>query len=182
MSSKNRIINDPQIFRNNIVKKFDKLLLNNYKISKNIEIAIYNFCIKQAIAKCIIKKWNNYAFVNLYLQKLKSILFNLSYNNLKQNVISNNISSKELVFMNHQELRPDIWNSLIETKKIKDQNKYESHIEASTDDFKCFKCKSRGEPPEKYTKCTYYQMQTRSADEPMTTFVTCLNCSARWKC
>ena len=35
---------------------------------------------------------------------------------------------------------------------------------------------------EKYTQCSYYQLQTRSADEPMTTFVTCINCGARWKC
>ena len=34
----------------------------------------------------------------------------------------------------------------------------------------------------KKTKCDYYQMQTRSADEPMTTFVTCLECGKRWKC
>ena len=40
--------------------------------------------------------------------------------------------------------------------------------------FKCGKCKS--------VKTTYYQMQTRSADEPMTTYVTCKNCSNRWKC
>jgi len=44
---------------------------------------------------------------------------------------------------------------------------------ASTDMFQCGKCKQR--------KCTYYQMQTRSADEPMTTFVTCTNCNNRWK-
>jgi DNA-directed RNA polymerase subunit M/transcription elongation factor TFIIS len=40
--------------------------------------------------------------------------------------------------------------------------------------FMCGKCKS--------TKTTYYQMQTRSADEPMTTFVTCTKCGNRWKC
>jgi len=40
--------------------------------------------------------------------------------------------------------------------------------------FKCGKCKS--------IKTTYYQLQTRSADEPMTTYVTCLNCYNRWKC
>ncbi len=40
--------------------------------------------------------------------------------------------------------------------------------------FKCGKCKS--------TKTTYYQMQTRSADEPMTTFVTCTGCGNKWKC
>ena len=38
----------------------------------------------------------------------------------------------------------------------------------------CFKCKKR--------KCSYYQMQTRSADEPMTTFVTCLLCGNNWQC
>ena len=30
-------------------------------------------------------------------------------------------------------------------------------------------------------KTTYTQAQTRSADEPMTTFVTCLDCNHRWK-
>jgi len=42
---------------------------------------------------------------------------------------------------------------------------------ASTDQFQCGKCKQR--------KCTYFQLQTRSADEPMTTFVTCVNCNNR---
>ena len=30
-------------------------------------------------------------------------------------------------------------------------------------------------------ECTYYQLQVRSADEPMTTFITCLNCNFKWK-
>ncbi|KAG0020949.1 RNA polymerase II elongation factor [Entomortierella chlamydospora] len=45
--------------------------------------------------------------------------------------------------------------------------------QAETDMFKCGKCKGR--------KTRYYQMQTRSADEPMTTFVTCISCGNRWK-
>jgi transcription elongation factor S-II len=40
--------------------------------------------------------------------------------------------------------------------------------------FKCGKCKG--------VKTTYYQMQTRSADEPMTAYVTCHGCGHRWKC
>jgi transcription elongation factor S-II len=44
---------------------------------------------------------------------------------------------------------------------------------ASTDQFRCGKCGQR--------KTTYFQLQTRSADEPMTTFVQCVNCNARWK-
>jgi len=39
--------------------------------------------------------------------------------------------------------------------------------------FTCGKCKG--------IKTTYFQMQTRSSDEPMTTFVTCLTCNNRWK-
>ena len=42
-----------------------------------------------------------------------------------------------------------------------------------TDMFKCGKCKQRN--------TTYFQMQTRSADEPMTTFITCKSCGNRWK-
>jgi len=39
--------------------------------------------------------------------------------------------------------------------------------------FKCGRCKCK--------KVTYYQMQTRSADEPMTTYFTCMGCGAKWK-
>ena len=76
--------------------------------------------------------------------------------------------------MTHQEMNPERWNELIQIKIKKDKAKYEENMEAATDTFTCNKCKQK--------KCTYYQMQTRSADEPMTTFVSCLNCGARWKC
>ena len=42
-----------------------------------------------------------------------------------------------------------------------------------TDMFTCGKCKAK--------ECTYTQLQTRSADEPMTTFVYCMACGNRWK-
>ena len=45
--------------------------------------------------------------------------------------------------------------------------------EATTDMFKCENCGSR--------KTTFYQKQTRSADEPMTTFVTCCECGRKWR-
>lgn len=44
---------------------------------------------------------------------------------------------------------------------------------ADTDMFRCSRCKEK--------KCTYTQLQTRSCDEAMTTFVTCTNCGHRWK-
>lgn len=39
--------------------------------------------------------------------------------------------------------------------------------------FKCFKCGGRN--------TDYNQLQTRGADEPMTTFVECIDCGNRWK-
>jgi hypothetical protein len=47
------------------------------------------------------------------------------------------------------------------------------NCKGETDQFKCGKCKGR--------RTSYYQMQTRSADEPMTTFVSCLICNNHWK-
>jgi len=43
----------------------------------------------------------------------------------------------------------------------------------ATGQFKCNRCGKR--------KTTYSQVQTRSADEPMTTFVYCIECGNRWK-
>jgi len=53
----------------------------------------------------------------------------------------------------------------IEKNKLKDAD-YEGQ-------FKCRKCGSK--------RTDYYQLQTRSADEPMTTYVTCMDCQNRWK-
>lgn len=117
MSYNNRIINTPELFRNNIINYFKKILIQDDKICKNIEIAIYNYSIQESIKKHIIKKWDNYAFVNIYLQKLKIIIFNIQNENLKKKIINKELKPKEFIFMNHQELRPDIWNELIEKKK-----------------------------------------------------------------
>lgn len=42
-----------------------------------------------------------------------------------------------------------------------------------TDMFTCPKCRK--------SNCNFYQKQTRSADEPMTTFITCLECKNKWR-
>jgi transcription elongation factor S-II len=79
-----------------------------------------------------------------------------------------------LAFMTYQEMVPEKWDVLIDRKIKRDKSKYETRLAAATDTFTCRKCKSK--------ECNYYQMQTRSADEPMTTFVSCINCGSRWKC
>ena len=143
-------------------------------ISTNIEKGIFNWAIQHASKNNIVKKWSNPFFVTLYIDRLRSVYINLKKPDVSSAVISGNIKSQEVAFMTHQEICPDKWKKLIEDKKVRDKQKYEPNIEASTSNFTCNKCKSK--------KCTYYQLQTRSADEPMTTFVTCLECGKRWKC
>ena len=168
-----KVINDHETFRKNIVIKLQDIMSHNN--AENLEKGIYNNSLDQANKLNVVKKWDNPYFVQLYLNKLRSIYLNLKDNNeLVEKINTKQIKSHEIAFMTHQQICPDKWEELIQMKKIRDKNKYEPVLEASTDDFKCWKCKSK--------KCTYYQLQTRSADEPMTTFVTCLDCGNRWKC
>ena len=143
-------------------------------IAINIEKGIFNWSVQHASKNNIVKKWSNPFFVTVYIDHLRSVYINLKKPDVSAAVLSGNIKSNEIAFMTHQEICPEKWKQLIEDKKVRDKQKYEPNIEASTDNFTCNKCKSK--------KCTYYQLQTRSADEPMTTFVTCLECGKRWKC
>jgi len=166
-------IENPETFRSNIISKIDEII-KDIKISRNVERGVFNFTLKESTTKKLLKKWENPFFVNIYLDRLKTIYINIQFEPLKILIQSGNIKTSELAFMTHQEMRPDKWDKMIEEKNKRDKCKYETVIEAATDTFKCRKCKSN--------KCTYYQMQTRSADEPMTTFVSCLDCGCRWKC
>ena len=168
-----RKIIEPITFRENVKKKLGEIL-TNLKDGDNMERAIYNYTIKKAEEKFIVKKWENQYFSELYLNKFMSVYINLKTPNVIASIQNKTILAQDLPFMTHQEILPEKWDTLIEDLKIQNQNKYTPKIEASTDNFTCHKCKSK--------ECSYYQLQTRSADEPMTTFVTCISCGSRWKC
>lgn len=168
-----RTISNPDEFRKNVSEKLN-VILKHIKTSVNMEKGIYNYAVKEASTKKVVKKWDNPHFVQIYVDRVRSIYFNLNNESLLQQLADGTIKPHVVAFMTHQELRPEKWEKLIQEKIQRDKYKYETNIEAATDTFKCRKCQSN--------KCTYYQMQTRSADEPMTTFVTCIDCGNRWKC
>lgn len=169
---------EPKQFRENLRSKIKKIIKNE-KIAINLEKGIYNYAIAKAKEKKIVRKWENKYFVQIYLNRFRSIYNNINPGNstynksLLQKVKKNKIKSRELAFMSHQEMNPGIWKALVDAKIKRDKNLTEIDMSAATDEFKCYKCQKR--------ICTYYQLQTRSADEPMTTFITCLNCGNRWK-
>ena len=169
-----RTIVNADEFRTNVYKNILQTFFTKDLPVKNLEIGIYNFAIDEADRKKIIKKWDNPYFVQIYIDKLRTIHYNLTkFPDIIASIENKSIKLKDLPFMIHQELAPQQWHQLIELKRIRDQN-INNEEEVEDGDFKCRKCGSQ--------KCKWYQLQTRSADEPMTTFVQCTQCPARWKC
>ena len=171
MSKTVKTIPNSAQFRDKIRNKIETKL-GSKNSSINLEIGIYNYAIKEADRRKIVKKWDNKTFVRIYLDHIKSILLNLNENIIEQ-IKNKEIKAQNVAFMTHQELCPQKWARAIERKAIRDKVKFESKMEATTDTFTCRKCKSN--------RCSYYLLQTRSADEPMTCYVSCLDCGKRWK-
>ena len=148
--------------------------------SKNIETGIFNNCIRESDNRGILKKWENNHFRNLYLSKAMSVYSNLKSDSYIGNTELIDLLNKgelkpyDIPFLTPNESFPSRWKEIYDKKAKIDQCKYERRTEIATDTYKCGKCRQR--------QCTFYQLQTRSADEPMTTFVTCINCGNRWKC
>jgi transcription elongation factor S-II len=75
--------------------------------------------------------------------------------------------------MEHKDLYPELWENLIIRNRKKMDALSENNLDNISSMFTCSRCKKN--------KCVHFQLQTRSADEPTTVFVTCLNCGKNWK-
>uniref|UniRef100_A0A1D1XUE1 Transcription elongation factor n=1 Tax=Anthurium amnicola TaxID=1678845 RepID=A0A1D1XUE1_9ARAE len=110
--------------------------------------------------------------------KYRSIMFNMKDSknpDLRRRVLLGYVKPAELITMPPEEMASD--ERKRQNQQIKDKAIFECErggpAKATTDQFKCGRCGKR--------KTTYYQLQTRSADEPMTTYVTCVECNNHWK-
>ncbi|CAL8247877.1 unnamed protein product [Lota lota] len=94
---------------------------------------------------------------------------------LRRNVLAGYIEMTRIASMSAEEMASD---ELKQLRNVLTQEAIREHQMAktggtSTDLLQCGKCRKKN--------CTYNQVQTRSADEPMTTFVLCNECGNRWK-
>lgn len=159
------------------IDKFSTIfdLILDDPIILNLEKGIFNETIKYCKENSIELKWSNNNFSKKYSQLARKVLANITYtpnaNDVKQKILQNIWSAETIASKTHEELNPEYHAQI----KLKNMAKYINMNPEQEHDgfFTCGKCKSK--------KTTYTQAQTRSADEPMTTFVTCLNCDHRWK-
>ena len=144
------------------------IIINDKFKSKKIEDSIYNFSVYYAESNNF---FDNDSLIEIYEHKVDDILFNLNDKNnnyLKKGIMDNEIEN--VGYLSPHKLNPDLWRSIIDKREWIE---YKKKNMATTDIYLCKKCGKR--------KCTFYQLQTRSADEPMTTFVDCQVCGNSWK-
>lgn len=113
-----------------------------------------------------------------YKAKIRSLFSNLknkSSVNLRKMVQSGQIAPKRFATMTAEEMKSDERKAADEKlEKENMNNAMVAQVEKSiSKEFQCGKCRQR--------MVSYSQAQTRSADEPMTTFCECMNCGNRWK-
>lgn len=167
------IIANPIEFRDNIRARFVASVGLNATGAANLEISIFNSAISNATNLQIVKKWENPLFVQIYVNRLHSVFVNIADPVIAEKLRTRNIQPQDFAELSHQEMAPEKWKCVLEKKAKRDASKFENTMHASTDMFKCKKCKSK--------KCSYYELQTRSADESMTIFIQCLDCGKQWK-
>lgn len=161
------------VVRQLIVKNYLQIIQNE-ALAKEIEGGVIKKTIEFCLEKGIIPHFMNPIFVKLY--KCNAIM---NYSHMRQfehirtRLLSGDLKGWELPYLSHYEINPEGWRELQEMQDRREEKQLEGNKALATDQFKCRACGKR--------ECTYYQMQTRSADEPMTTFINCMNCGNRWK-
>ena len=155
------------------VERFSESL--SIKLAKKLEVSVYNFTIVKARAENVERSWENKTFKMFYGNKARSMYFNLKNGVLKSKIENNNFKIANIPYMQPWDLWPEKYESYFQKKLEKEMIQLKQIAESNNTPgmFTCKKCKS---------DCTtYFSLQTRSADEPMTNYITCKKCGHKWK-
>lgn len=137
-------------------------------IAENIELGILEF----TLIKMTSENLPDDFLQNIYANKLRDIILNINPDHpriqnktLRKMLLDGCIDPHYVSFMSPSQMHPIRWKDIIDKKTVIDNA---SNNIAVTDLYKCNKCGNR--------KTKTSQMQLRSADEPMTIFITCIVC------
>lgn len=144
-----------------------------------LECGIYVATCEEADKRNVVKHWDNMLFNGLYQTNFRTVCTHLHPKSpirnerLLERMKAGEITFERLPSLSPQEMFPENWKELADRQAIREQKLLEGNKGMATDRYKCGRCGKR--------ECSYYEMQTRSADEPMTIFISCLNCGKRWR-
>jgi transcription elongation factor S-II len=144
-----------------------------------LEQAIFESAFQNAKRQFIPVHWKVPTFKEIYRQTARSVICNLhpqspvKNHRLMTRIKEGEFTLTSIPFMTAYDLFPEKWFLLKDKLLQREQKILEGNKSRATDQFKCRRCQKK--------ECTYYELQTRSADEPMTIFITCLNCGKEWR-
>lgn len=144
-------------------------------LEQKIYEAAYNYSQKNYVAR----SWKSPVFIEIYRQIVRAVFSNIHPESPVKNprllnrVLDGEFKLEEIPSMTAFEMYPEKWFELKDKLLQREQKILEGNKSRATDQFKCRRCNKR--------ECTYYELQTRSADEPMTCFISCLNCGKEWR-
>lgn len=153
-------------------------ILSDSALSRKVEEGIHDWSIEKAEKEAVDLTWTS-LFKSVYMNKAISICTNLDPDSYVKNprflkrVKVGEFDPLKIAWLTPQETFPEKWKSLLDEQFKIDKQLYETRTENATDIYKCGRCFK--------SICTYFELQTRSADESMTIFVTCLNCGNRFR-
>ena len=145
----------------------------------DLESGIYNATLDDAKKHMVPLTWDHDTFKWMYSAVAKRTLTNFhpdSYignKSLIERWKEGEFTLETLGRWTPYELNPANWKDLKDQQFRRDKRILEGNLAMATDRFRCSQCKKK--------MCSYYELQTRSADEPMTIFISCLNCGKHWK-
>jgi len=149
--------------RRYVRSKIDMLIGDSSCKGENIEKSIYNRILNYADDHNVSKDWSDIIFTHIYKQHACFVLSRLADNpDLIRKIVTKEILAKDVGFLTDEDIQAAVApETRVDTEEVADGI------------FQCRQCGSK--------KTTYYSLQTRSADEPMTNFITCVECGNRWK-
>lgn len=172
-----------------VVTRLLTAALNNHAESATqVEHALFRTTVFEALPQDTKLRMSMRAsLLDQYRAKARQLVRNLKMNaTLRDALLRGGLSADKVVMMDAQDLNPSarFWVERAERRKARKAKKEEEDAawraereaarqSATSTKEICPKCNT--------ADTEHYQMQTRSADEPMTIFYHCLNCENRWK-
>ena len=157
--------------RQGVVTLFSEIFAEE-RLGSTMEKLVFNSSLALGRIKNVPRNWDHKPFRFIYISLVRRFRYSLLHSSeLLQKVLAKELSLKVLVGMSPYEMMPEMYACVKELPAVVSNEELLLNLPDGA--FKCMRCKGR--------KTTYYELQTRCADEPMTAFITCHQCGTHWK-